>query len=398
MEDKINHLTRVGYGYIALLLAFASISTDLYLPAMPTMADIFGVDDGVLEFSVSGYLAGFAIGQLFWGPVSDHRGRKKTLAVGLVFFIIGALGCGLANGVAPLIAWRVVQAIGASAAVVVGRAIVADLYQGKAAAQVFATLTAIMVVAPMVGPLLGARILAVSSWRAIFFVLMAVGAFTLLALPRAVPESLPPEKRTARANIIDRQAYGALLSNRLMVAYALISMVFTAGIFAYVAGSSFVFIELGGLSPDQYGLVFGAGAALIILANLSNARLVTKFGTDRLLTFGIINASLMAIGLLVTAAIGVNIWVTVVLIVLYAGSNGFIQANAISAALNTVTEGRGRASAFLGFTQYGGGMLGSFVLGLVSNGTSYPLFTILVVTSLSSLFLILRATRMNTAA
>lgn len=168
MEQQSRHLNRAGYGYIALLLAFASISTDLYLPAMPSMAELWGASDGVLEFSITGYLAGFALGQLFWGPISDHRGRKITLAVGLVLFIIGSLGCGLADGVAPLIAWRVVQAVGASSAVVVGRAIVADLYQGKAAAQVFATLTAITVVAPMVGPLLGARILAISSWPYIF--------------------------------------------------------------------------------------------------------------------------------------------------------------------------------------------------------------------------------------
>lgn len=180
-----------------------------------------------------------------------------------------------------------------------------------------------------------------------------------------------------------------------MIAYALISMVFTAGIFAYVAGSSFVFIELQGLSPDQYGALFGAGAAAIILVNLSNARLVARYGADTLLLLGIINASAMS-GLLVLATLlDASVWITAAFVVLYAGSNGFIQANAISSALNTVVEGRGRASAFLGFTQYGGGMLGSAVLGVISNGTAYPLFIVLFVTSIASLFLILRARRLN---
>ena len=188
---------------------------------------------------------------------------------------------------------------------------------------------------------------------------------------------------------------GALLSNQLLVAYALISMVFTAGIFAYVAGSSFVFIELGGLSPDQYGMVFGGAAAVIIVANLFNARLIRRFGAERLLVVGIINATLMSLLLLIATILDVNVWVTVPLIMLYAGSNGFVSANSVSSGLNSVEEGRGRASAFLGFTQYGGGMLGSALLGVVSNGTAYPLYTILLFTSAFSLILGVRAWRLS---
>lgn len=383
-------LSRAGFGYLALLLAFASISTDLYLPAMPTMTDALGTSHGSLELTVSGYLFGFAIGQLFWGPYSDRRGRRMPLAMGLVLFILGSLGCGLATNVVQLIAMRVVQAIGASASVVIGRAIIADLFQGKEAARILSTLTAIMVVAPMLGPLIGARILAISSWRAIFFLLVGIGVFTLLMLFRIVPESLPPVARNVTAKIIDRNAYREILANPRLVTYALISMFFTAGIFAYVAGSSFVFISWGGLSPDMFGLIFGAGAALIIASNLINARLVSRYGTDTMLLGGIIVAISASSVLLIAAMLDANIWVIVIFIVLYAGSNGFIQANAISGGLNAVTEARGRASAFLGFTQYGGGMIGSAVLGLLANGTPYPLFVILAVTSIGSLFLILR--------
>lgn len=387
-------MSRALYGYLALLLAFASISTDLYLPAMPTMVGALGTSHGSLELTVSGYLAGFALGQLFWGPYSDRKGRRTPLALGLVLFIGGSLGCGLASNVGQLIAMRVLQAIGASASVVIGRAIVADMFQGKAAARIFSTLTAIMVVAPMIGPLLGARILALSSWRAIFFTLMGVGLVTLAMLFRIVPESLPPAARNASVRIIDRHAYRALLGNARLLNYAMISTVFTAGIFAYVAGSSFAVITWGGLSPDAFGLIFGAGAALIIASNLINARLVSKYGTDTMLLGGSIVAISASAILLISSRMGANIWIIVVMTVLYAGSNGFIQANAISGGLNSVTEGRGRASAFLGFTQYGGGMIGSAVLGIMANGTPYPLFTILAVTSVGSLFLILRVRRL----
>ncbi len=387
-------LTRFGYGYLALLLAFASLSTDLYLPAMPTMAEALGASHGSLELTISGYLLGFSIGQLIWGPVSDHRGRRLPLAMGLVLFVLGSLGCGLSDSVAQLIAFRVVQAVGASASVVIGRAIVADLFQGKQAAKVLSTLTAIMVIAPMLGPIIGARILAFASWRWIFFTLVCLGLGTLTALYRVIPETLPVAHRVASASIVDKVAYRALLANQRLVAYAMVTMIFTAGIFAYVAGSSFVFITWGGLSPDAFGLIFGAGAAVIIASNLTNARLVSRYGTDRMLLGGVCVAVAASVALALSVLAGVDIRVMVVLIVVYAGSNGFIQANAISGGLNTVTEGRGRASAFLGFTQYGGGMIGSAALGLLSNNTPYPLVSILAFTSITSLFLILRVRRL----
>ena len=389
-EPAKAHLSRAGYGYLALLLAFASLSTDLYLPAMPTMTEALGASHGSLELTISGYLLGFAIGQLFWGPYSDRRGRRIPLAMGLALFIIGSFGCGLAMNVVQLIAMRVVQAVGASASVVIGRAIIADMFQGKEAARILSTLTAIMVVAPMLGPLIGARILAISSWRSIFFLLVAIGVATLLMLFRIIPESLPTSARNVTVKIVDRVAYRALFHNQRLVTYALISMIFTAGIFAYVAGSSFAFITWGGLSTDVFGLVFGSGAALIIASNMANARLVSIFGTDTMLLAGVVVAISASVVLLIASIVGVSIWVIVVLVVLYAGSNGFIQANAISGGLNSVSEGRGRASAFLGFTQYGGGMIGSAVLGLLANDTPYPLFVILAVTSIGSLFLILR--------
>ncbi len=383
-------LSRLGYGYLALLLAFASLSTDLYLPAMPTMAEALGASHGSLELTISGYLLGFSIGQLFWGPFSDHRGRRLPLAMGLILFAVGSLGCGLADSVSMLIGFRIVQAIGASASVVIGRAVVADLFQGKQAAKVLSTLTAIMVIAPMLGPIIGARILSFTSWRWIFFTLVSLGIVTLAALFRVIPETLPMSHRIDSARIVDKDAYRALLSNQRLVAYAMITMIFTAGIFAYVAGSSFVFITWGGLTPDTFGLIFGAGAAVIIAANLTNARLVSRYGTDRMLLGGVTVAVTASVALVLAVMAEVDIRVLVALIVIYAGSNGFIQANAISGGLNAVTEGRGRASAFLGFTQYGGGMIGSAILGLLSNGTPYPLVAILAITSASSLLLILR--------
>lgn len=361
---------------------------------MPTMVDALGTTHGRLELTISAYLLGFAVGQLFWGPLSDHRGRRVPLAIGLVLFVIGAIGCGFATEVHELILYRVVQAVGASAAVVIGRAIIRDRFEGKEAAKVLSTLSAIMVIAPMVGPVLGARILAVASWRAIFFILACIGILTLIGLPRILQETLPPSKRLTSGKIIDPGAYLALLGNKRLTAYALVVMIFTAGVFTYVAGSSYMFITHQGLSPDAFGIVFAGGSVAIMAANLVNARLVGRFGSDNMMVFGLILGGLAAGLLLLTIALDGDTALLIASTVTYIGINGFVTANAISGGLNSVTEGVGRASAFLGCAQYGGGMLGSLILGLISNATIWPMASIIAITAAGSLFVAIRVRRM----
>src|SRR5579859_6100324 len=183
---------RQGWHTLAILAApmgFASISTDLYLPAMPAMGRALDASAGSVEWTISGYLIGFSLGQLLWGPMSDRFGPRLPIAAGLVLFVIGSAGCALAGSAPSIIGWRVVQALGACASVVLARAMVRDLYAGARAAQMMSTLMTVMAIAPLLGPLVGGQILAVSGWRAIFWVLVAVGTMTLGAL-FTIPETL----------------------------------------------------------------------------------------------------------------------------------------------------------------------------------------------------------------
>jgi len=145
---------------LAVLLGFASISTDLFLPALPTMQVALATREGTLQFAISGYLLGFGFGQLFWGPVSDRFGRRVPVTAGVVVFVIGSAGCALATDGGQLIGWRVLQALGASAGVALARAMVRDLYDRDRAAQVLSTLMTVMAIAPLLGPSIGAQILA----------------------------------------------------------------------------------------------------------------------------------------------------------------------------------------------------------------------------------------------
>ena len=155
-------------GILSLLMGFGAISTDLYLPAMPAMGRSLDASAGTVEWTVSGYLIGFSLGQLLWGPVSDRHGRRLPVAIGLVLFVIGSAGCALSGSVSTIIAWRIVQAVGASAGVALPRAMVRDLYEGHRAAQMLSTLITVMAIAPLLGPIVGGQILAFAGWRAIF--------------------------------------------------------------------------------------------------------------------------------------------------------------------------------------------------------------------------------------
>ncbi|WP_037288274.1 multidrug effflux MFS transporter [Saccharibacillus sacchari] len=359
---------------LALLLAFASISTDLYLAVMPLMGQELSADSGMMEWTVSAYLLGFSLGQLFWGALSDRLGRRLPLAAGLLLFIIGSAGCGFSESVGQLIAWRVLQAVGASSGVVLARAMIRDRYDRTQAARVLSTLTAIMAIAPLLGPILGTQIANLASWRGIFGVLVLIGILTLTALPFYVPETLAPKLRTRSSGREIAMQYVRLLRNRKLLAYALALALISGGMFAYVAGSPFVYITYYGLPSAAYGLLFAAGAAGIMGMNMLNARLVGRYGADRLLRIGSVAAALFGV---LAACVGLTeiggLPLTAFVLFLFASTNGLIAANAISSALSGVKEYVGSASALLGCAQYGGGMIGSALLGAFSNGTPAPL-------------------------
>lgn len=273
-------------GVLSLLMGFASISTDLYLPALSIMARELGAGRGALEFTVSGYLAGFALGQLAWGLIGDRFGRRIPTAAGIALFCIGSAGCALSQSIGPLIAWRVVQAIGASAGVVLARAMVRDLYSGNRAAQMLSTLIAVMALAPLLGPIVGGQILTIGSWHAIFWVLSSVGAATFLAI-FSLPETLPREARSQEHFIVAFARYRTLIVHPAMLGYGGAGAFFYAGMFAYVAGSPFAYIDYYHVSPQLYGVLFAMGVIGIMAANIANARLVTRLGALTLMRLSV---------------------------------------------------------------------------------------------------------------
>ena len=358
---------------LATLMGFGSISTDLYLPAMPAMARELGAANGALEFTISGYLIGFSLGQLLWGALSDKIGRRLPIAIGILLFIIGSAGCALSDSAAQVIGWRVVQAVGACAGVVLSRAMVRDLFARDRAAQMLSTLIVIMAVAPLIGPLLGGQVLRIASWHWIFWLLVGIGGVTLAAL-FTVPETLRPEERDPDAIRHALSRYSQLLTDRRILAYAGVGGFFYAGAFAYIAGSPFAYISYYHVPASLYGLLFGAAILGIMIANMVNSRLVARFGSDRLLVLGAALAALA--GLLATVAAWTG-WGGLaglaIPLLLFSALNGLIVANSLAGALSAWPDRAGAASALVGAIHYGSGTIGSALVGLFADGTPWGL-------------------------
>lgn len=379
---------RQGWRVLAILstlMGFASISTDFYLPAMPAMALSLGADTGTVEWTVSGYLVGFSLGQLLWGPISDRHGRRLPVALGLVLFIIGSAGCALAGNVQAMIGWRMVQAVGASAGVVLSRAMVRDLYAGHRAAQMLSTLITVMAIAPLVGPIAGGQILALAGWRAIFWTLVAIGLLTLAAL-FTLPETLPTGRRNRETLGRVLVGYGTLLRDRRLLGYAGAGGFFYAGMFAYIAGTPFAFITYHHVPAELYGVLFAAGIVGIMVTNMVNARLVMRLGSDRTLLGGTMVAAVSGIGTALAArADWGGLWGLVGTLFVFIAATGFIVANSIAGALSDFPDRAGAVSALIGAIHYGSGIIGSALVGAFADGTAWPMGLVIALAGVGSL-------------
>lgn len=359
---------------LGALTAFGAISIDMYLPAFPQIAQDLRVPLGTVQLSIAAFLFGSAAGQLFYGPLADRYGRRRPLLWGLALYVVSAVGCACVQTGEGLLFWRVVMALGGGAGMVISRAVVRDLYDTTEAARMYSLLMLIMGAAPILAPMAGGQLLLITGWRGIFAFLGLFGACSLVATAVSLPESLPVEQRI-RHNFAGMIAiYRQLLRNRRYVFYA-IALGCVAGInFAYISGAPFLFIELHGVSPQNFGLYFGVNACGLIGASQINRKLLRHLSAgqilNRALSVNVVSA------LLLTAAIttGIGGFATqAALLFVCLSMTGFLYPNITALALAPFGRAAGSASALLGAFQYTlGASAGAFV-GMFHNGTAVPM-------------------------
>ncbi|MBE2294002.1 MAG: Bcr/CflA family multidrug efflux MFS transporter [Phycisphaerales bacterium] len=356
---------------LGMLMAFTSLSTDIYLPAMPQMARDFQAS---VELTITGFLIGFALAQIVWGPISDHFGRRYPLIAGLLLFIVGSAGCALSQTIGQIVFWRVIQAFGACTGPMLARAMVRDLYQRTQAARMLSTLMVIMAIAPIIGPLFGGQVIRVSTWHTIFWLLCVIGAVMVAAVLHT-PETLSTEKRAPLALANSFRVYFGLLRHTRFMRYVLSLTFFYVAAYAFIAGSPFVYIDYYGIDPQHYGWLFAINIVGVMVISLFNRRLVEHFQLDTLLRWATLIAALCGVLLALFAKWHIGgIYGLVLPIFAIFSTNGIIAATSTAAALDEVpVEIAGSASALIGSLQYGSGIISSLMLAGLASGTPWTM-------------------------
>lgn len=362
---------------LSALMAFTSLSTDIYLPAMPQMAREL---QGNMELTITSFLVGFALAQLVWGPVSDRIGRRRPLVMGVLLFVVGSVGCALSQTLGEIVLWRMFQAFGACTGPMLARAMVRDLYPRTKAAQTLSTLTVIMAIAPIAGPLLGGQIVRFGSWHGIFWLLAGIGVLMLLAL-RRLPETLPVERRATSSALAAFADYRALLGNAVFMRYTLCVTLFYVSAYAFITGSPHVYIEYFHVAPEHYGWLFGLNIIGLMAMSLINRKLVSRYSLDRLLRAASAVAALAMLVGVAVAELRIGGLLGVVLpVFLFFSMNGVIAASATAAALDGVEPGlAGSAAALIGSLQYGSGIVSSLLLAALPKETPHSLIVVMAV-------------------
>jgi len=358
---------------LGALSAFGPLAIDFYLPSFPALARQFATDVEHVQLSLAAYFVGIALGQLFYGPLADRFGRRVPLLVGVTLFAVASLACALAPSLEWLIGARFVQALGGCAGMVITRAVVRDLCDPLASAKVFSQLVLVMGLAPILAPLGGGLLLNTLGWPWIFHSLALFAGLCLLAVLLWLPETRPQHLQPAPLSGAFGQ-YRSLLGNASFMGYSLAGGVAMAGMFAYIAGSPFVFIELYGVPAEHYGWLFGSNAAGFVIMAQVNARLVRVGGPALWLRRMVLVYLASGLCLLALAAWQpASLWPLMIPLFICVASLGCVLPNATACAMAGQGQHAGSASGLLGSLQFTVAAGASALVASLHDGSALPM-------------------------
>jgi len=347
---------------LAMLTALGPLSTDFYLPSLPDIARVMRTDTAGAQATLSAFLFGFAAGQILWGPLSDRLGRRPVLLLGLGIFAVATLACAFAPSISALTGARAVQAMGASGPIVLGRAMVRDLYEGPRAGRELARMGMIMGLVPAIAPVIGGVLQQAFGWRSTFLASLAFAAALVAVVALLLPETIRSRSHEPLSLPAIFRGFGTLLANRAFRIYVALTALAYGGLFAFISGSSFVLIGIYGLTPVQYGLSFGFGVLGFILGTILAQRLVSRRGMDGVIALGVRCLAGGGLAMLVCVLGGfAGPFGVVGPMALYACGIGLTMPQAQASAMMPFPDRAGAASSFTGLCQ----MLFSACVGLL---------------------------------
>ncbi len=378
-------VTRFAF-ILGTITAFGPLSIDLYLPSLPSIAKEFQADMGAVQLTLAVYLVGMMAGQSFYGPIADRFGRKRPMLFGCTLYLLASIGCAMSSSIWHLSVLRFVQAIGGCAASVIPSSVVRDTFDPKESARMYSMLMLVMGLAPITAPLIGGQLLMFFGWRALFWFLSCFGLLCLALVTFWLPETLPIERRDRTSLGPTLAVYKRLLSDRRFVGYALTGGCVSAAMFAYIAGSPFVFIDLYGIKPQNYGWIFGTNAFGLIAAAQVNRRLLKRYQGDTILKTMLPVIALSGVLLAIIASSGkFGLPGLLLPIFVCVAGAGFIFPNSAAAAMAPYGGVAGRASAMLGSLGFAVGASSGILVGVLQNGTAVPMAGVMALCCLAAL-------------
>ncbi|MBC7537966.1 MAG: multidrug effflux MFS transporter [Bacteriovorax sp.] len=387
-EAKSPHETIPFIILLGSLTAFDPLSIDMYLPAFPQIGKSFSVGASSVELSLSAFFIGLALGQLIYGPLADIYGRKKPLILGMLIYFFASIGCSMSTNIEMFITFRVLQALGGCSGMVITRAIVSDLFDKKRSAHIYSMLMLVMGVAPILAPLFGGYLTKFFEWRAIFLVLGLLSLTSIACTIFFLPETHKPTLAK-----VPRQKFFALLKptllgyfdlckDRVFMSYSLSGGLMRAAMFAYIAGSPFVFITLFGVPAENYGWIFGTNAIGIIGSSQINRFLLRRYSLESIFKNVMYVSGLMAFILVINSIFFHSLFALLIPLFFLMTTMGFIFPNSAALGLGHQGHRAGMASALLGTIQWSVAFFSSFFVSFFHNGTPTPMTGVIFISTL----------------
>ena len=363
--------------FLGILAALAPLSIDMYLPSLPLMPEEFGVTTSVIQLTLTMTMAGMAIGQIFAGPISDMKGRRIPLIFGMLIFALSTLVCIFATSIHVFLVFRFIQGLAGAVGIVIARAIARDVCEGPQLTKLFSMLMLVNGLAPILAPVIGGEILVFTSWRGIFVLLMIIGLMLTVAA-MLFKESLRPENRISGWGSTFK-SFRALITNKYFLGHCLMQCFSFAAFFSYIAGSSFIFQNIYGVSAQEYSLIFGGIGIAIAITGVIPMRLAGRIADEKLLRWSLVQSFvgslLIFMGCWSNAPLALLILSLLVVIPMIA----IMGATSFSLAMRAHGKNAGSASALIGFFSMISGSIMAPLVGIAGSANPMPMAVIMLI-------------------
>ncbi|KEY59022.1 Bcr/CflA family multidrug efflux MFS transporter [Serratia sp. DD3] len=390
-QNRPSHLGLIFI--LGLLSMLMPLAIDMYLPSMPIIAQQFGVSAGQVQMTLSAYMFGFAIGQLFYGPMSDSLGRKPVILWGTLVFAIAGGACAMAQSIDQLIILRLLHGLSAAAASVVINALMRDMFSKDEFSRMMSFVILVMTIAPLLAPMLGGALLLWFNWHAIFWAMGAAALLGSVLVAFFIKETLPKERRQKFHLYTTLRNFGSLFRHKRVLSYMLASAFSFAGMFSFLSAGPFVYIELNNVLPQHFGYYFALNIVFLFLTTWFNSRYVRRVGALKMFRLGLFVQLAMGLWLLLVSAGGFGFWALVLGVAVYIGCIAMISSNAMAVILDDFPHMAGTASSLAGTLRFSIGALVGAILSLAPGNSAWPMVSSMALCGIIAVSLYLYAYR-----